>query len=196
MSGGQLSLFSAELQPPAPTDLAGLLAGPAQLVRRGRAARVSVVVTEGWRARALVAALDDLGLHAESLPGERTGSTVVRTALTDDLAGLADEWAMGAVKRPPARLILDGARLRWWSLAAGRPGRAGYLLGLGPGDEPVWPAVGAALASLGLPAALVGPRADGPAYRVVGRKRLARLRELVGGPPAGVRPEAWPPERS
>ena len=35
--------------------------------------------------------------------------------------------------------------------------------------------------------------ADGPAYRIVGQRRLARLRELVGEPPPDVPAEAWPP---
>jgi hypothetical protein len=62
---------------------------------------------------------------------------------------------------------------------------------LGPQDELVWPAVGAALVRAGLPAAQIGPRADGPAYRLIGQRRLARLRELVGERPAGVPEEAW-----
>jgi hypothetical protein len=42
---------------------------------------------------------------------------------------------------------------------------------------------------------LVGPRADGPAYRIVGRRRLVRLLELVGDQPAGVPDDAWPVPR-
>jgi hypothetical protein len=38
----------------------------------------------------------------------------------------------------------------------------------------------------------VGPRADGPAYRIVGQRRLNRLRELVGDAPAGAEPTDWP----
>src|SRR4051812_45018766 len=68
-----------------------------------------------------------------------------------------------------------------------------YTLALGASDEPAWGAVGAALAAAGIPGVLVGPRADGPAYRIVGQRRLGRLRELVGGPPEGVPPQAWPP---
>ncbi len=114
MPGGQLSLFSAELQPPTQADLAGLLAGPGQVVRQGPRARISVVVADEWRARALAGALDDLGLAPEALPGERAGTIVVRTPFTDGLDELARNWVVGAVKRAPDRLTLDGPRLRWW----------------------------------------------------------------------------------
>jgi len=46
---------------------------------------------------------------------------------------------------------------------------------------------------VGISGALVGPRAGGPAYRVVGQRRLHRLRELVGDPPPGVPDTDWPP---
>jgi hypothetical protein len=68
----------------------------------------------------------------------------------------------------------------------------GFTLRLGPSDEPAWTAVGAALAAVGLSAALLSPRAGGPAYRISGRRRIARLAELVGDRPAPVPPEAWP----
>jgi len=37
-----------------------------------------------------------------------------------------------------------------------------------------------------------GRAADGPAYRITGRRRLARLAELVGDPPPGAQPVDWP----
>jgi hypothetical protein len=37
-----------------------------------------------------------------------------------------------------------------------------------------------------------GRSADAPAYRVTGRRRLARLAELVGDPPPGAQPADWP----
>jgi hypothetical protein len=93
--------------------------------------------------------------------------------------------------------VLDGPRLRWWCLCAGTAyldaAAPMYTLALGASDEPAWGSVGAALAAAGIPGVLVGPRADGPAYRIVGRRRLARLRELVGEPPPGVPAEGWPP---
>ena len=45
---GQLSLFGAEVATPTAEDLAGLLVGPGQVVRRPDGARVSVVVAARW----------------------------------------------------------------------------------------------------------------------------------------------------
>jgi len=190
---GQLSFFSAGAHPPAYADLDGLLAGPGQVVRRGAAARVSVLLlgSPGWRSAALAVELAGLRLAAEVSPAGARGGTVVRTAFDLALGPLAERWTVGAVKRAPSDLHLDGARLRWWCLAAGWPDPAGFRLGLGTGDDSSWPAIGAALAGAGVPATLVRPRADRPAYRIVGDRRLARLRELVGSAPAGAGPE-WP----
>jgi hypothetical protein len=197
----QMSLFSAGVREPQPADLEGLLAGPGQVVRRGTpppggSARVSVVVADGWRVGALTAEMAALGLDAELEPAE-PGSVTVRSPWLAALKPVADAWTRGAIKIPPPGWVLDGARLRWWCLAAGTwtsaPGESGmYTLSLGASDEPAWGAVGAALAAAGVPGVLVGPRADGPAYRIVGQRRLARLRELVGSPPAEVPTEAWP----
>ena len=187
----QLSLFSAAAREPQIADLEGLLAGPGQVVRRGAAARISVVVARGWRAEVLVAELAGLGLEAE-LEAAEPGSLTVRTPWLEELHDLADAWSRGAVKVPPSGWALDGGRLRWWCLAAGSGQPTMYTLALGPNDEPAWLAVGAALAAAGIPGVLVGPRADGPAYRIVGQRRLARLRELVGDAPDGVPPDAWP----
>jgi hypothetical protein len=195
---GQMSLFSAGAREPMLVDLEGLLAGPGQVVRRGGAARLSVVVTTGWRADALAAEMASLGVDAETEPAE-PGSVTVRTPWLTELLEVANRWTLGAVKVPPPGWALDGGRLRWWCLSAGSgaaPGQPGmYTLALGASDEPAWGAVGGALASAGIPGVLVGPRADGPAYRIVGQRRLARLRELVGDTPDGVPVEAWPPAR-
>jgi hypothetical protein len=192
---GQLSFFSADALPPSVADVEGLLAGPGQVVRRGDAARVSVVVAEDWRVQTLTEALGLLGLEAELVPGSE-GRTAVRTPFVAALLPVALRWTSGAVKLPPPGLQLDGPRLRWWALAAGRgdpAGKgAGYALGLGASDEQAWPAVGGALAAAGVPGTFVGPRGEGPAYRIVGRRRLARLRELVGEPVTGVPTECWP----
>jgi hypothetical protein len=118
----------------------------------------------------------------------------VRTPWLQQLRTVADSWTRGAVKVPPAGWELDGARLRWWCIAAGTAGPAMYTLALGDNDEPAWPAVGASLASAGVPGLLVGPRADGPAYRIVGQRRLRRLRELVGDPPPDAPADGWPPD--
>lgn len=191
----QLSLFSAAAREPRITDLDGLLAGGGQVVRRGSTARISVVVDAGWRRDALVGQLASLGVAAESEPAQRedgSAATAVRTPWLAELRPVADAWSRGAVKLPPPHWQLDGARLRWWCIAGGVAAAAMYSLALGPHDERAWPAVGAALAAAGIPGLLVGPRADGPAYRIVGRRRLSRLRELVGDPPAGVAAGDWP----
>lgn len=193
----QLSLFSAEARAPSYADLEGLLAGPGQVVQRRGEARVGVVVEDGWRVEALVAELARLELEADLEPAEQ--GMAVRTPFLAALLPMARDWSRGAVKQPPPGFALDGARLRWWCLAAGTAGGAAaggsvamYTLALGANDEQAWPAVGAALAGAGVPGALVGPRAAGPAYRIVGARRLARLRELVGDPPPGAPPDGWP----
>jgi len=189
----QLSFFSADVRPPAYADLEGLLAGPGHVVRREASARVSVVVADGWRVEALALEMTRLDLIAELGPGEQPGTTTVRTPFLRELAQLADAWSTGAVKLPPEGFTLDGPRLRWWCLAAGARFADGYRLSVGPADELAWPRVGAALAAAGLAGAFVGPRADGPAYRIVGARRLARLAELVGAAPQSVPATAWPP---
>jgi hypothetical protein len=187
----QLSLFGASAREPALADLEGLLAGNAQVVRRNGSARLSVVVEEEWRVAALVAQLAEcFGMTADVTVAE-TGSAV-GTPWTPELRPMADAWTRGAVKCPPAGWVLDGSRLRWWCLAAGRLVGGMYTLALGASDEHSWLSVGSALAVAGVPGALVGPRADGPAYRIVGRRRLVRLLELVGDRPAGVPDDGWP----
>jgi len=200
----QMSLFSAGAREPQLGDLDGLLAGSGQVVRRGREARVSVVVADGWRVSALTAELAALGLEAElddvvaddrehvAGDGQQRGGVAVRTPWCQELRPVADAWTRGAVKIPPPDWALDGPRLRWWCMADGRAGPAMYTLLLGPNDQPAWAPVGAALATAGVPGMLVGPRADGPAYRIVGTRRLNRLRELVGEAPAGASLTEWP----
>ncbi|MGI5246550.1 hypothetical protein [Dactylosporangium sp. CA-139066] len=55
-----------------------------------------------------------------------------------------------------------------------------------------WIAVGDALEAVGLPAVLVGAETGAPAYRIVGPRRITRLAELVGEPPAAAPTGAWP----
>jgi hypothetical protein len=189
----QLSIFGVEAAAPEPGDLAGLLAGGGQVVRLGGTARVSVVVDHPWRAAVLVAECARRGLAATCV------STVedhigVRTAFSALLTPLAETWLTGAVKRAPRGLILDGRALRLWAVAAGRrDGATAYALPLGRSDEAAWESVGAALAAVGLAAQLVSPRGGaGPSYRLVGRRRVARLAEMVGEPPRQAPVEAWP----
>ena len=191
MSSGQLSFFSAGARPADVGDLEGLLCGPGQVVRQGDAARISVIVREEWRVGALLVALDALGLDGGTSGAHEEGGTTVRTPFDPRLVPLATRWSGGGSKRAPADLALDGPRLRWWAMAAGHHDPLGYSLHLGEQDEAVWPAVGAALVRAGLSAAQVGPRADGPAYRVTGQRRLDRLRELIGERPEGVPEDAW-----
>ena len=49
-----------------------------------------------------------------------------------------------------------------------------------------------ALAGIGVAGTLLGPRGGGPAVRVTGRRRLVRLAELVGDPPAEAPAGTWP----
>ncbi|SCE87465.1 hypothetical protein GA0070618_1563 [Micromonospora echinospora] len=271
----QLSLFGTEAADPSPADLAGLLAGPAQIVRMGGTARLSVVVDVAWRVHVLVAELARRGLNAS---WEATGDGHrVRTSYTSALAPLAASWLSdgpvpdgpppgtpasraatadgddgaggrpdaadragsgpdgdgrtggrpdgadragsgpdgddgaggrpdgdGRVagppaaaedpvrKRPPATFHLNGRRLRLWVAAAGVAEPSGFRLHLGPADEPCWETVGRALAAVGLPSTFLDAGAEGPAYRISGRRRLARLAELVGDRPVAAPVTGWP----
>jgi hypothetical protein len=180
-----------EAAEPSPADLAGLLAGPGQVVRMGGTARVSVVVDAAWRVHVLAAEFAARGLTTSWVPtvDQHLG---VRTSYAATLAPLAVGWLRGAVKYPPPGFHLTGPQLRLWSAAAGAAGPGGFVLRLGPSDERCWPVVGAALAALGLAAELLGPGAGGPAYRITGRRRLARLAELVGDRPPAAPEALWP----
>ncbi|MGI5525087.1 hypothetical protein ACQEUX_29695 [Micromonospora sp. CA-259024] len=192
-AGRQLVFFGAEAAEPTVADLAGLLAGPGEVVRMGGTARLSVQVDAAWRVHVLVAELASRGLAAswEPTEGERHA---VRTSYTRVLKPLAAAWLHGPAKRPPATFHLTGRRLRLWLAAAGAPEQpGGFLLRLGENDQECWEPVGAALAAAGLAGTLLGPDDGGPAYRITGRRRLARLAELVGGPPTAAPTTAWPP---
>lgn len=194
-AGRQLSLFGVEAAPPVPHDLEGLLAGAGQVTRMGGTARVSIVVDDRWRVDALSEEfrLRDLAMTWE--PATVDGHFGVRTAYSSVLADLGATWLRGAVKAVPTGFTLDGQRLRLWAMATGviDGGGKSYTFRLGQGDgEAAWRAVGVALAAVGLPAVLLGPRAGGPAYRVAGRQRLDRLIELVGEAPEQAPPGLWP----
>ena len=189
----QLSFFSVEARPPRVADLAGLMCGPGQAVRfgLGGAARLSVVVAGKWRADALVTECAERGVGAEVAVSDE-GNPLVRTAFRADLAELAAGWTRGAVKAVPAGLELDGAILRLWALAAGRSDGRSYQLGLDPRAPDTYEPLAAALARAGVTPVLLGPRGGGPALRIIGRRRLGRLAELVGAPAPGTPPLAWP----
>lgn len=188
---GQLSFFTAGAEPPAVADLEGLLLGTAQVVRLGSTARMSVLVDEPWRADAVLAAYEERGLRGERA-STVDGRTSVRTPFARAMLPVAERWARGAVKAMPRRWSLDGTRLRLWAVAGGRVHEKGYLLQLGHSDAAVWEPAGAALEAVGLAASFVATRAGGPAYRLDGRRRLARLREYVGDPPQGAPAGSWP----
>jgi len=198
---GQLSFFSAGSLEPRIEDLAGLLCGPGQIVRRGSAARISVVVQDAWRVEALWTELERRGVDGEVVTADETdgwsggrgAARSVRTPFASTLSELAAEWgASGGGKRPPGRLVVDGPTLRLWYVVAGRAWEGGFALGLGEHDQACWDAVGAALSQAGLPSAFVGPRGAGPAYRLTGSRRLRRLAEMVGEPPPGAPEGTWP----
>ncbi|MGA5304333.1 hypothetical protein ACPCHT_30765 [Nucisporomicrobium flavum] len=106
----------------------------------------------------------------------------VRTAYSSRLNGLARGWPP-----PSGRLFLNGPRLRLWVAAAGSPRPQGYALGLNP-DGLLDKAIDDALARVGL----AGTIQAGPAYVIAGRRRLARLAELIGERPAAAPARLWP----
>jgi hypothetical protein len=196
---GQLSFYSADATQPRVADLAGVLCGPGQAIGfgAGTAVRLAVPVTQRWRAVALVAAFAERGVDAVIVGSE--GDWLVRTAFRADLVPLANAWSAVAAPATLAgadRNRLDGATLRLWALAAGRSSATGYLLGLDPLSPWTHRPLVTALVRAGVSPALLDSTdsgADGgPALRVSGTRRLARLVELVGVPPYGVSGHDWP----
>lgn len=194
---GQLSFFSAESVPPAATDLTGLLAAPGQIVVVGsgeqQTARISVVVGEPWRARALADMIGQSGLTAEvSRTDENT--PLVRTSFDSQLVPLAREWTRGAVKTVPANWLPGSRELRAWALASGEvESDDRYLLGLDPHAPDTHAALAAAMMRVGIAPTLIGTRGSHPALRISGRRRLLRLVENVGEPPGDTAAFAhWP----
>jgi len=106
----------------------------------------------------------------------------VLTAYSSRLNGLARAWPEAA-----AQLFLSGPRLRLWVAAAGEPVQGGYALGLDPGKDLA--IIDAALVRAGLAGR---PSSDGRHYLIMGKRRVKRLAELVGGRPASAPAEAWP----
>lgn len=189
----QLSLFSNQARQACPNDLAGLLCAQGQVhgFGRGTAARVSIVVTERWRAVEIAAACQERGLAAEHGRTEEEHYWV-RTAFLAGLRPLATAWTRGAVKAVPSGWQLDGAALRLWVVAAGTPDGRGYLLGLDPHAPDTHTGLAAALAVVGLAATPLGARAGHPALRISARRRLTRLAELVGEAPRATPTGLWP----
>lgn len=181
----QLGLFERDGAEPIAADLAGLLLGTGHLVSRRAQSRVSVLVPEAWRAEELVSEFQQRGLGGEynvSRDAETGTQFVARTDFVQALAALV----------PSSTRRLTPGGLRLWLIAAGRFSEGNFYLGLAVNDDARWPLSGAALAQLGLPAAFVGPRGGGPAYRIASAKRLRTLRILAGAPPAMATAADWP----
>lgn len=188
----QLSFFSAESVPPAVADLTGVLAAAGQVVMVGGAARLSVVVEELWRARALADMMTEAGLEAEITRTEED-TPLVRTTVDVRLVGIATDWTRGAVKTVPPQWLPGPRELRAWTLAAGIPEADRYLLGLDPHAPDTHSPLASALMRVGIAPTLIGTRGSRPALRISGRRRLSRLVENVGEPPDDLEAlSAWP----
>lgn len=188
----QLSFFSAESVPPSVADLAGLLAGPGQIVLVGDGARLSVVVDARWRAVALAELIGEAGLAPEVTRTEED-TPLVRTAVDARLRPLAQAWTRGAVKTVPPQWLPGPRELRAWTLAAGTAEDDRYLLGLDPHAPDTFEPLASAMMRAGIAPTLIGTRGSHPALRITGRRRLSRLVENVGESPAD--PDAliqWP----
>jgi hypothetical protein len=189
----QLSFFSAESVPPTIADLTGILAAPGQVVLVGGVtARLSVVVDRMWRAQALAEMIAEAGLTPEIARTDEN-TPLVRTAADARLAGIAAQWTRGAVKTVPAQWLPGPRELRAWTLASGISEADRYLLGLDPHAPDTHSPLASAMMRVGIAPTLIGTRGTHPALRISGRRRLSRLVENVGEPPAD--PEAlalWP----
>jgi hypothetical protein len=185
----QLSFFSAESVPPAVADLTGLLAAPGQVVLVGTgkepAARLSVVVDRLWRAEALAEMITEAGLQAEIARTDEN-TPLVRTAVDPRLVPIAADWTRGAVKTVPPQWLPGPRELRAWTLAAGTPEDDRYLLGLDPHAPGTHSPLASAMMRVGIAPTLIGTRGSRPALRISGRRRLSRLVENVGEPPANA----------
>ncbi|MGX7825735.1 hypothetical protein ACTG9Q_11645 [Actinokineospora sp. 24-640] len=185
----QLSFYSAQASTPRVGDLAGLLCGPGRVRQFARGtARLTIPVDAPWRANALVTAFAERGVQVRPQVCEYLGTTQLRTAFRADLVPLAVAW--GAAKDVPAGFTPYGAVLRMWVMAAGGWVEGGYRLAIDPAAPHTQGPLLAALARCGLPA--TAHDGDGPGVRITGRRRLARLLELVGPPAGPSRPDHWP----
>ena len=128
-----------------------------------------------------------------SQQGDRIrAATVFRSQRTSVLAALAADWTRGAVKAVPVGLTLTAGFLRCWTIAAGQPAAVGFLLGLDPHAPDTYEPLAAVCAAAGLAGSLLGIRGGGPAVRIVGYRRCARLAEMIGTPPPEAPRGAFP----
>jgi hypothetical protein len=186
----QFSLFGAEAATPTLDDLDGVLLAGGHWVRSAAGARLSVVVPDRWRADALAAAFAerDVGGADAIVPAE--SGFGVRTAFSERLVERAGRWTRGANEGLPLAFRLGAGGLRLWAVAGGRRDDVGYLLATAAADDPIHQAAGAQLSRLGVAAVSLAQR-GGPGWRVTSARRLRRLVELLGPPPAGGE-RAWP----
>jgi hypothetical protein len=186
----QLSLFGVEASPPEPGDLAGLMIAGGEIAEEEGAAQVSILVGHPWRAAAIVSECARRGISATSLATSTT-AVGVRTSFTPALLDLARSWTgdAGDGGRPPREIRFDARVLRLWAMAVGYRDETSYELPIRVSDEPFRDAVGAALAGLGVAAQLVSRRHS---FRIVGKRRLDRLAEMLGDAPRQAPPGAWP----
>ncbi len=212
----QLSFFSADLTPPLVEDLGGLLAAHGQISRSNSGARLSILLADTWRAKALVREFRVRDVETEFIPAAEAQSAglldadlfdggpsggsdgrspygvLLRTVRTPELQALASAWTRGAVKAVPVGLTAGAGLLRCWTLAAGRPDDTGFLLGLDRRAPDTYEALASTCAHAGLAGALIGARAGGPALRIVGHRRHTRLVELLGTAPPEAPADAFP----
>ncbi|MFT3660899.1 MAG: hypothetical protein QM809_05740 [Gordonia sp. (in: high G+C Gram-positive bacteria)] len=188
----QFSLFSAETEDPAINDMAGLLAAPGQSLHTPFGARISVVVADRWRAEAICAEIVPTGIEAEVTESEE-GSPLARTEANPRLTALHRRWSAGAVKTVPEQWTPSPRSLRLWVLAAGRPEGPHYVLDLDPHAPDTHAPLSTALIRVGIAPTLVGAKGRQPSLRITGRRRQARLLEMIGVPPEDPAAVAeWP----
>jgi hypothetical protein len=186
----QFSLFGAAVAEPTLDDLDGVLLGGGHWARTVAGARLSVVVADSWRADALAAAFAVRAVDCSDAVVVAEGGFAARTAFHADLVISAARWTRGANEGPPVDFVLTPGGLRLWAIAAGRPDDVGYLLGTAEPDNALHRAGGAQLSRLGVAAVSMSGRSE-PGWRVTSLKRIRRLVELLGEPPAGAG-ETWP----
>lgn len=191
----QLSFFSADYQAPVVADLGGLLAAHGQITTGPAGARLSILLDDAGRAAAVVAECARRDIAAEVLTVEGPGpQLLMRTTRCAALLPLATAWTRGAVKSVPRALVVSAGFARLWVIGAGRRDVAGYLLGLDPHVPDSVDDLIAAGSRAGLAGSYVGVRAGGPAIRIVGHRRLARLADTVGTLPDELPADCRPPD--
>jgi hypothetical protein len=151
------------------------------------------VVADRWRADALAVAFDDRGVGGPDPIVTAASGFGARTAFAPALVERAARWTRGANQGLPRAFQLGAGGLRLWAIAVGRRDDVGYLLATTEVDDPIHQTAGAQLSRLGVAAVSLAQR-GGPGWRVTSDKRLRRLVELLGPPPAGGEPH-WPTPR-